>query len=696
MDIRGQAGHPEQQTTHGNHSPLSIQKKLRYVSEAQWELAKVRKQLLVKRQRVRTFSRNVQLKRVDAGDAEATFMSRLRAFINENRDKLPTILIDAYDKVEETRNDLGETEENYLQAERDLTGAEWTFIDQENDFYQYGLQDLLEGEPGVNPMPPQNDQHIHNNPPPPPPPPFPVSVGTFPSASMFSVPSFPPPPPPPPVAPGQNRLRSADLPSDGLVNRDYHTVVAELETLRKRFNGLRQEQKQRITEAEANNVTIDEYTLIKPESPSFTDDYMRILEGIARREVEVQRLRLGDEQELQALAAERRHSEPTHCFKTPPSTVSMKRSQTESGAPPISKELTTKTKVQKWLLQDLKHNAVQKALYLTTLESLGVSSAADGAWEDLATEYWSQDSSRDYGDDSNVEKTVTHDTSHEPDLEKATTEFPYATPSLKALLRLDISRDRDPSEACSSCKDSFQSDFDGPSCTPLPPSPEERTTIVRDDEPLVPYLVLTPSDATEQIPYGQLPSTDMPLQQQPNLQTTDVVTLPGRKDSGQSMGIPGIEVCHVGLVEGEQYDPSSSHNHNAPQTPMQNNPYQVTKGSKEAITIVTTGLGPSSSATMQSAIRVDHFKPPSENYHATRSQSPNLSPCESPRLHGISITVTPPSRSNSQHRVKGTRKRIRDLVARTHHGRSLSTSFLLGEHTISKFKEQYEERHLRD
>ncbi|CAO2654010.1 Nn.00g107430.m01.CDS01 [Neocucurbitaria sp. VM-36] len=696
MDISGQSGGSEQQTSCCKNSPLCIQKKIHDASEAQWELAKVRKQLLIKRQRVRTSSRHVQLKRVDAGDAEATFMNRLREYVNENRDKLPTTLLDAYDKVEQTRNDLGEFEENYLQAERDLTGAEWKFIDQENDFYQFGLQKILAEEPSDVPIPSQNDQIVHDfPPPPPPPPPFLSSAATAQSPPVFTVPSFPPPPPPPPPPPLPNRSwpPPGNSPSHGIINRNYHVVMAEIEALRKRFKGLRQEQEQRLTVSDVDKVTFDEYTSIEPESLSFKDDYFEVLEGIARREVEAQRLKADDMHEnLKVSDTERRHSEPTHFFRhAPPDAASMKRAQTESAAPFISKDFSPKTKIREWLLQDLKGNTVHKAIYLNTLKYFGVSIATDGTWEDRATEYWSQDSSSDSEDDSNGEHTVTHATSHEPNVEEATTELPCATSSLRNLLKLDSSRCRDASIACSSCMDSSQAEIDGPTSTPLPPSPEIQSEAARNCASPIPQLILPASNVPEQNGHEdgeQLPSTDMPLGQQVTLQPTGGFASSRRKDSCQSLDVPGSSLCFLGYGENETYEQSSTGEDDAPQTSMQNELNSLTDltiGQKEDFTIANTALEPSNTAESRSRAATDIFTASDGNGHAIPSHSPHLSPCESTWLHGISFKVTPPSRPTSERGIKTRREKIRDLFPRTNHQRSVTTSFILGEHKVSKF-----------
>ena len=110
-------------TTQTQQNRTKVEARLESLSESQDQLASARRQLLITRERVRTASRNVRLKRVDAGDAEVVFMNRLRHFINEPNDAIPETLLDAYNAVVQARDILGEIEEDYLQAERDLTGA---------------------------------------------------------------------------------------------------------------------------------------------------------------------------------------------------------------------------------------------------------------------------------------------------------------------------------------------------------------------------------------------------------------------------------------------------------------------------------------------------------------------------------------------------------------------------------------------
>ncbi|KAF7455395.1 hypothetical protein A1F94_002031 [Pyrenophora tritici-repentis] len=70
-------------------------------------------------------------------------MSSLREFVNKYDDVLSLSLFEAYETVAQIRDDLGEIEEDYLQAERDLTGEEWKYLDQEDTFYQFDIHSII-------------------------------------------------------------------------------------------------------------------------------------------------------------------------------------------------------------------------------------------------------------------------------------------------------------------------------------------------------------------------------------------------------------------------------------------------------------------------------------------------------------------------------------------------------------------------
>lgn len=121
-------------------------------SETQARLLDARKELLDKRETVRARSRKVQLQRIDAGNAEIILMNHLRAFFNDQRENMPVALIDAYETVATIRSELGVAEDDYLHLERELSSAEWIYIDQENDFYQFELEILAEKLCDINPI----------------------------------------------------------------------------------------------------------------------------------------------------------------------------------------------------------------------------------------------------------------------------------------------------------------------------------------------------------------------------------------------------------------------------------------------------------------------------------------------------------------------------------------------------------------
>ncbi|KAI4931245.1 hypothetical protein J4E85_003835 [Alternaria conjuncta] len=216
-----------------------IRQRLEEIADSQIRISSARKQLLVKRERLRTNSRVVQLKRVDAGDAEAAFMSRIREFLNDHPGELSSLLQDAYEKVEKARDDLGETEQNYLEDESDLTGAEWMFMDQEDRFYQWDIHSILPDENNADTT---------------------FTIGnlseTIPHTSAYSTPLpstgspspdqfLPPPPPPPPPPPTHRYFTSYDpvnLSSATDIDQGYDTMMAEVNTLKREFEQIRHKQ----------------------------------------------------------------------------------------------------------------------------------------------------------------------------------------------------------------------------------------------------------------------------------------------------------------------------------------------------------------------------------------------------------------------------------------------------------------------
>jgi hypothetical protein len=238
METSHQATFGERPTTQFDALASLIRQYLGEMSNTQALLSSTRKELLIERERVKTAAGEVRQKRVNAGNAEARFMNHVREFVNNHLEQLPSTLLEAYDKVRETRDGLGEAEADYLQDEEDLTGAEWMFMNRENRFYQFDINSILSSPQLNNPTFPQGQPPktvskppIHDLPP--------CPVG---SLSPSQVARLPPPPPPPhiwtsslPLIPHVSMSASLLAPT----GREYPAVI-ELGTLRREFGKLSQ------------------------------------------------------------------------------------------------------------------------------------------------------------------------------------------------------------------------------------------------------------------------------------------------------------------------------------------------------------------------------------------------------------------------------------------------------------------------
>jgi hypothetical protein len=399
------------QTKLPTQNPSSMEGRLETISESHAQLASSRRQLLITRERVRTASRNVRLKRVGAGDAEAAFMNQLREFVNKSRDELPKTLLDAYNTVTQTRDDLGEIEENYLQAERNLTGAEWTFMDQENAFYQIDLWDIINGYQSDDSMVFQGETYM--------PPTRPLFPNSFPptsdtipylversNAGTFS--DLPHLSPLPPICQAPAVLEASSLPM--VANQAYAVKIAEVEKLRKRFDRMRQKEACSIEWQEGDEVLFaDGIESAEIDSAASVSEYFNILHQLSACEASAQQLKvLPMAGYLEAPGLARRYSDPASPSAVMQScSVSMRRTQTESAVCLMKDDSTTKEKIREWSLTYLKDSAVQKCLYLNALEDCEVVLPVDDDWKERATRYWSKDSlgESEYGDEHDAAST---------------------------------------------------------------------------------------------------------------------------------------------------------------------------------------------------------------------------------------------------------------------------------------------------
>ncbi|KAI4673434.1 uncharacterized protein J4E84_011076 [Alternaria hordeiaustralica] len=370
--------------------------RLNTLSDSQAKLSSIREDLLIERERVRATSRKIQQKRIDAGNAEAMFMSRLSQFVNEYPGGLSRALLAAYDDVRQKRDDLGEIEDDYLRAESDLTGAEWTFVARETQFYQFDINSIF-SQPDNEQLGSLHNQHpktSHHLPlahiPPCPP-------G---SLSPSQVLKLPPPPPPPQFAASPPPLTFispaiAAQPPPDRVDRDYAAMVAGVETLKKELDKVRRTQASSITWDEGDEVFFPDGDGL-PDSNNTTSasEFGNMVYELSKRKAKAEQYKAKELFPVPAASRlARRSSDPANSYRTvPEDATAMRRTQTESAAAFMQNNSLVREKIRAWSLTHLKEDAVQKHLYLNTLAHYGIASPTEGDWELRAAQFWSHDS----------------------------------------------------------------------------------------------------------------------------------------------------------------------------------------------------------------------------------------------------------------------------------------------------------------
>jgi hypothetical protein len=660
-----------------------IRKNLEDTSESQSRLATARQQLLIKRERVRTSSRKVQRKRVDAGDAEATFMSRLRESVNHHREELPSSLLDAYDEVERTRNNLGEIEEDYLQAERELTGAEWTFMDQENAFYQFDLHNILPGEVSEEFVPsPDRLPTLYPYPPPPPPPPFFLPLSNDgPIGSSIR--------PPPPLSPQPFSIPfPGTLTPTTLSIQQYHTVVAEVEGLRKDFEHLRHKKAQYIDWGDDSDIqSADGEDTSNLDLTASTMEYFDILHKLSDREARAQQLKIEEmSQHLPASTLERRYSEPTPFLThASASSTAMRRAQTESAASMLYNDQTAKDKIREWSLTYLKDNAVQKHLYINTLEHHGVFDLEGCDWRYRAEQYWSQDSWSGSRDGSEYHGASTKDTTHEADSYTGgcATRRPSPSSSLQNLLEWE----------------DYNPNYDHAIVTAFGFDPVHLDAYVDIPLPPSPSLLPETSDRSN----TALPSV-LGTSHSPNrLEEKSIVAEPmnprryieQREVSGLGQGSDSSlrkDSCHS-MDDDHDKKPNHIDNQLATEPPQRDERITETifdsERHEDIQQTTPTQLEYTETFTPQHAALIEEPTKatlrPSLNISGVQSSSALPIPL-SPSAYTRSCEITPLSRPTSERSElsKSFSRRIRDMLSRSGHQRSKSTSFFLGHTSVDE------------
>ncbi|KAH6865210.1 hypothetical protein BKA58DRAFT_241043 [Alternaria rosae] len=396
METRSLAGYGKQPATQLELLNDLNRQRLNTLSDSQARLSSIREDLLIERERVRATRRKVRQKRIDAGNAEASFMTRLREFVNDYPDELSRALLAAYNLVREARDDLGELEDDYLGAESDLTGAEWTFVARETQFYQFDINNIFSG-PDNEQLGSLHDQRLetsHH---------LPLShIPPCPTGSLSpsQVLKLPPPPPPPQFAapPPSLVLASSAIaaqPPLVRVDREYAAMVAGVETLKKELDKMRQTQASNITWDDGDDVFFPEGKgLPDGNLTTSASEFGNMVYELSTRKAKAEKYKA--EEMFPVLAASRlarRSSDPANSYRTiPEDSTAMRRTQTESAAASMRNNFLVREKIRAWSLTHLKEDAVQKRLYLNTLAYYGIASLIEDDWELRAAQFWSHDS----------------------------------------------------------------------------------------------------------------------------------------------------------------------------------------------------------------------------------------------------------------------------------------------------------------
>ena len=391
-------------------------------------------------------------------------MDYLRDFMNSAT--TPSFeMIDLYSKVESARNALGVLETDHQQLERSLSGADWMFKEEEDEFYQYGLHELFEDifdspDQGVQEVAVPTPLDVPPMPPPPAlaPPAAPQdlvllqSCDNPPAMSPLLSPRFPPPPPLPPSSLYPASPSSGDI-SPGFVTAglSYPTlahpqyppdsasslpriVEPSLENngdRRVELNGLgRQFGTGTHLEASADEIKDpsdpDEPLSLESESspslptstPFASGTYSRGLSPSWRSDADTDRTANDSHLAPHVSSTDRRYSDPvTYDDRKLAIPQSLERCLSEDNLFDNHRSRATKSRVRSWLMGLLRYNSMDRTLYHNileaTLKKYGYQYPDHESWGEPASQYWAKDSRSSFETDPSDRSTTALDTIQE-------------------------------------------------------------------------------------------------------------------------------------------------------------------------------------------------------------------------------------------------------------------------------------------
>lgn len=379
---------------HPSDNPLAtIQSQIREMSRLQEDLAQVREKLFVERTRLRSTGAAVRMQRIKMGNMEGQFMNFLRIFLHESRIALPSSIMDAYEEIEKARDEMGSSEDDFLEDERALGAAEQSFTQRESMFYQHQCPDVF------NKLTLDSCQHyIMSDAPHPPPPPDPVNL----AGDVVLVHDAPPPPPPtPPFSPlnvSEPPKESQNLPiqprkivtTAGDVELQYNVAMKELESLRKEFDSFRPHQSEILERNHPKPQRNFKLPILHTSHSDFEEKYSNVLSRLSDCEVKVQRLRVRTAKfRGMPQGPKRRKSDPV-CSggQTALPNLLMTRAQTVV-SPGEYDSTEMKLRVREWMLEYSRNNPIERRIYTNILEKRGVVVFGDDSLKERTEEYWS-------------------------------------------------------------------------------------------------------------------------------------------------------------------------------------------------------------------------------------------------------------------------------------------------------------------
>lgn len=352
---------------------------LQTILRKQIQLARAREKLLLQREDIRAAAGQIREKRNACGNAEADLMNAVRALKNENFREPSMELKKFYSRVEVARTELGALEADYILAEKDLVGAEWRFMVQENEFYQFDLEEFLEQQPDSTPSVPLPVPLLHTLPPPPTGPPlFLGPVTQLPFANI----SFPPVPPRPPAAPPPAEFVGQKSPTSTEVQTHRNLPIYSLGTADGLGPGFELESTSPIEE-ELQMRDIKWFAGLPP--TDFASRKVSTQEAIMEYEEKSSRTQ---DKSLQ-FESQIDTSAPPYFESRYPS-VERRVDYFRNTLPKLSQKIPFDVQIQHWLLVDLKENVVNQQLYLSTLHSHDIDTDSTSL-QDWTSGYWELD-----------------------------------------------------------------------------------------------------------------------------------------------------------------------------------------------------------------------------------------------------------------------------------------------------------------